>query len=146
MAGGAAGKGKGAKGKNFKGFGGGKDGEKKEERMPHELAGKTDKDIRDPDSEIQNADWLAWYTDIQIKMQKVVEENKKVEDDILRRQNRYIMREMDYRQDIEELQAKLRITQDNGDSSEEEDQNENEEYKAEKIKQKYKPVVEKLKE
>jgi hypothetical protein len=30
-------------------------------------------------------------------MQKVVEENKKVEDDILRRQNRYIMREMDYR-------------------------------------------------
>tara|TARA_B110000285_G_C14588312_1_gene365234 strand:+ start:221 stop:331 length:111 start_codon:yes stop_codon:yes gene_type:complete len=36
-------------------------------------------------------------------MQKVVEENKKVEDDILRRQNRYIMRELDYRRDIEEL-------------------------------------------
>ena len=36
MAGGAAGKNKGAKGKNFKGFGIGRDGEKKEERMPHE--------------------------------------------------------------------------------------------------------------
>ena len=55
-------------------------------------------------------------------MQKVVEENKKVEDDILRRQNRYIMRELDYRRDIEELQAKLRVRLDNGDSSDEEDQ------------------------
>jgi len=52
MAGGAAGKNKGAKGKNFKGFGIGRDGEKKEERMPHELAGKTDKDIKDPDTDI----------------------------------------------------------------------------------------------
>ena len=69
------------------------------------MAGKTDKDIKDPDTDIQNADWLAWYTDIQIKMQKVIEENKKVEDDIMRRQERYIMRERDYRQNIEELQA-----------------------------------------
>ena len=82
MAGGAAGKNKGAKGKNFKGFGIGRDGEKKEERMPHErksyihspiitqthnllshlytyklfifniVAGKTDKDIKDPDTDI----------------------------------------------------------------------------------------------
>ncbi len=34
--GGAGGKGKGSKSKNFKGFGTGKDGDKKEEKMPHE--------------------------------------------------------------------------------------------------------------
>lgn len=49
------------------------------------VAGKTDKDIADPNNDIVNAEWLAWYTDIKIKMEKVVEENKKVEDDILRR-------------------------------------------------------------
>ena len=79
-------------------------------------------------------------------MQKVVEENKKVEDDILRRQNRYIMRELDYRRDIEELQAKLRVRLDNGDSSDEEDQELSEEQQAEKIRKKYKPVVDKLQE
>jgi hypothetical protein len=72
----------------------------KKELLPHETAGK---DIKDPNNDILNADWLAWYTDIQIKMQKVVEDNKKIEDDILRRQNRYIMREQDFRLQIEEL-------------------------------------------
>ena len=109
------------------------------------MAGKTDKDIRDPDTDIQNADWLAWYTDIQIKMSKVIEENKKVEDDILRRQNRYIMREQDYRQNIEELQAQLRIRLDNNDSSDEDDVG-GEDPQGEKIKRKYKPVVDKLKQ
>lgn len=109
------------------------------------MAGKTDKDIRDPDTDIQNADWLAWYTDIQIKMSKVIEENKKVEDDILRRQNRYIMREQDYRQNIEELQAQLRIRLDNNDSSDEDDLG-GEDPQGEKIKRKYEPVVEKLKQ
>ena len=66
----------------------------KKEALPHESAGK---DIKDPNNDIQNADWLSWYTEIQIKMQKVNEENKKIENDILRRQNRYIMREQDYR-------------------------------------------------
>ena len=42
------------------------------------VAGKTDKDIADPNNDIVNAEWLAWYTDIKIKMEKVVEENKKV--------------------------------------------------------------------
>ena len=66
----------------------------KKEALPHESAGK---DIKDPNNDIQNADWLSWYNEIQIKMQKVNEENKKIENDILRRQNRYIMREQDYR-------------------------------------------------
>lgn len=109
------------------------------------MAGKTDKDIRDPDTDIQNADWLAWYTDIQIKMSKVIEENKKVEDDILRRQNRYIMREQDYRQNIEELQAQLRIRLDNNDSSDEDDVG-GEDPQGEKIKRKYEPVIDKLKQ
>lgn len=109
------------------------------------MAGKTDKDIRDPDTDIQNADWLAWYTDIQIKMSKVIEENKKVEDDILRRQNRYIMREQDYRQNIEELQAQLRIRLDNNDSSDEDDLG-GEDPQGEKIKRKYEPVIDKLKQ
>ena len=108
------------------------------------VAGKTDKDIKDPDTDIQNADWLAWYTDIQIKMQKVIEENKKVEDDIKRRQDRYIKREMDYRQNIEELQAQLRIRLDNGDSSDE-DELEGEDPQGERIKRKYQPVINKLK-
>ena len=74
----------------------------RKEILPHEVAGK---DIKDPNNDILNADWLSWYTDIQIKMQKVTEENKKIENDILRRQNRYIMREQDYRVNIEELQG-----------------------------------------
>jgi len=54
------------------------------------------------------------------------------------------MRELDYRQNIEELQAKLRVRLDNGDSSDEEDQELSEEQQAEKIRKKYKPVVDKL--
>ena len=42
------------------------------------VAGKTDKDIADPNNDIVNAEWLAWYTEIKIKMEKVVEENKKI--------------------------------------------------------------------
>ena len=49
------------------------------------MAGKTDKDIADQNNEITTSDWFAWYTDIQLKMQKVIEENKKIGDDIIRR-------------------------------------------------------------
>lgn len=77
-------------------------------------------------------------------MQKVIEENKKVEDDINRRQDRYIKREMDYRQNIEELQAQLRIRLDNGDSSDE-DELEGEDAQGQRFKRKYDPVVQKLK-
>mgnify|MGYP003321452640 CR=1 FL=1 len=41
----------------------------KRELLPHEVAGK---DIKDPNNDILNADWLSWYTDIQIKMQKTI--------------------------------------------------------------------------
>lgn len=105
----------------------------KKELLPHEMAGK---DIKDPNNDILNADWLTWYTDIQIKMQKVLEENKKIENDILRRQNRYIMREQDYRLQIEELQAQLRIRLDNDDSDDGENPG--------KPKTKMHPVIEKL--
>ena len=69
-------------------------------------------------------------------MQKVNEENKKIENDILRRQNRYIMREQDYRLQIEELQGQLRIRLDNDEDTGEDNPN--------KPKTKMHPVIDKL--
>ena len=40
---------------------------------------------------------------------KVKEENKKIENDIIRRHDRYIMREGDYRKQIDDLQRELRV-------------------------------------
>ena len=37
------------------------------------------------------------------------EENKKVENDIIRRHDRYIMREQEYRKQIDDLQRELRV-------------------------------------
>lgn len=47
---------------------------------------------------------------------------------------------MDYRQNIEELQAQLRIRLDNGDSSDE-DELEGEDAQGQRFKRKYDPVV-----
>ena len=55
------------------------------------------------------------------------------------------MREQDYRQNIEELQAQLRIRLDNNDSSDEDDVG-GEDPQGEKIKRKYEPVIDKLKQ
>jgi hypothetical protein len=52
---------------------------------------------------VKTNEWYQWFCEIQIKLQKVQEENKKVEGDILRRHERYIMREQEYRKSIDDL-------------------------------------------
>jgi len=68
-------------------------------------------DLSNPSTDIKTTDWLQWYTEIQIKLQKVKEENKKIEDDTTRRQSRYIEREQNYRKSIDDLQRELRVRQ-----------------------------------
>ena len=46
---------------------------------------------------------------MQNRHQKVLESNNKIKNDIDKRQERYIKREQEYRKNIEELQAQLRI-------------------------------------
>jgi len=42
-------------------------------------------DLSNPSPDIKTTDWLQWYTEIQTKLQKVKEENKKIDDDTSRR-------------------------------------------------------------
>ena len=57
---------------------------------PKLVAGK---DLQDPNIDVKTNEWYSWYCEIQTKLQKQQDENNKVDDDILRRQNRYIERE-----------------------------------------------------
>ena len=66
----------------------------KEEMLPHEVANK---DLKDPNCEVRPDEWYQWYCDIHNKLEKVNDENKKIEEDINNRAKRYIMREKDYR-------------------------------------------------
>ena len=49
------------------------------------------------------------YGDISTKLEQQVEENKKIQEDLQRRQDRYMKREMEYRKHIEDLQRELRV-------------------------------------
>ena len=71
----------------------------KEEKAPHEIA-EVDMSVL---SEVKTQQLYQWFCEIQIKLHKVEEENKKIENDILRRHERYIMREGDYRKQIDDL-------------------------------------------
>ena len=57
----------------------------------------------DPNGVITQQEWYQWYVDVQQRLAKVNEENKKIEGDIDRRQTRFINREQDFRRNIEEL-------------------------------------------
>lgn len=65
----------------------------KDEKAPHEIA-EVDMSVL---SEVKTQQLYQWYCEIQVKLNKVQEENKKIEHDIVRRHERYIMREGDYR-------------------------------------------------
>ena len=67
------------------------------------------KDISDPNAEIQTKEWYQWYCEIKVKKQRVEDENKKILDDIQRRENRFHSREGDYRSTIGNLQRELRV-------------------------------------
>ena len=68
-------------------------------------------DLSNPSPDTKTTDWLQWYTEIQVKLQKVKEDNKKIEDDTNRRQQRYVEREANYRKSIDDLQRELRVRQ-----------------------------------
>ena len=49
------------------------------------------------------------YGDISAKLESQQEENKKIQEDLTRRQERYMKRELEYRKHIEDLQRELRV-------------------------------------
>ena len=74
-----------------------------------EFATVEGRDIFNEDEEIIGNEWYQWLCQINIQKQAVEDELKKINDDIERRSLRFIRREHKFRQDIEELQDKLRI-------------------------------------
>ena len=54
-------------------------------------------------------EWQNFFHEAAVKFDNQVEENKKLTDDLMRRQDRYIKREQEYRRHIDELQRELRI-------------------------------------
>ena len=74
----------------------------KTELYPHETAGKNidDKNDKSGACDITPNEWYQWHSEVTIKLEKVREDNKKINDDIMRRQARYMRREQDYRCDI----------------------------------------------
>jgi hypothetical protein len=60
-------------------------------------------DLNNAPSDIKTTDWLQWYSEIQMKLQKVKEENYKIEADISKRGERYVTREHNYRDTIDDL-------------------------------------------
>ena len=42
-------------------------------------------DLSNPSSDIKTNEWYQWFCEIQVKLQKVKEENKKIDDDTQRR-------------------------------------------------------------
>ena len=80
--------------------------QEREEMLPHQLANV---DLQNPSTNVKTNEWYQWFCEIQMKLQKVEEENKKVEGDIHRRHDRYILRETEYRNTIDDLQRELRV-------------------------------------
>ena len=48
------------------------------------------KDLNDPNIDVKPNEWYSWYCDIQARLQKQNDQNEKIEQDILKRQNRYV--------------------------------------------------------
>eukprot|EP00347_Sterkiella_histriomuscorum_P016962 403351189 len=69
---------------------------------PHMQLGKDIKDIK-------SHEWYQMYGDISVKLESQLEENKKIQEDLQRRQDRYQKRELEYRKHIEDLQRELRV-------------------------------------
>ena len=67
--------------------------------------------MNDPESykDVPSNEWFQFFTEIIDKTQKVLDENKKLENDIERRQKRYVDRERNNRKKIDELQEDLKI-------------------------------------
>ncbi|CDW74794.1 UNKNOWN [Stylonychia lemnae] len=63
------------------------------------------KDVKD----IKTHEWYQMYGDISSKLESQLEENKKIQEDLARRQDRYQKRELEYRKHIEDLQRELRV-------------------------------------
>jgi Ser-tRNA(Ala) deacylase AlaX len=70
---------------------------------------KIDLDNRETYKDAQPSDWYECFTQIIEKTQKVMEENNKIENDLRRRQERFIRREQANREKIDELQEDLKI-------------------------------------
>ncbi len=49
------------------------------------------------------------YGEISTRLESQIEENKKLHEDLMRRQDRYIKREQEFRKHIDELQRELRV-------------------------------------
>lgn len=62
-----------------------------------------------PSQDIKTSDWLQWYSEIQTKLHKVKEENRKIQDDTNKRHERYVEREQNYRSSINNMQRELRV-------------------------------------
>jgi hypothetical protein len=58
--------------------------------------------LKDP-ANAKGSDYYSIYGSISTQLEKQIEENKKLEEDINRRQDRYIKREEEYRKHINEL-------------------------------------------
>ena len=68
-------------------------------------------DLNEPETynQANPSDWYECFTQIIEKTQKVLDENNKIENDIRRRQERFIRREQENRKKIDELQEDLKI-------------------------------------
>jgi hypothetical protein len=69
---------------------------------PHELLGIDPKDIK-------SIQWYQLLGEISTLLDAQVDENKKIQEDLRRRRERYSKRELEYRKNIDELQHQLRI-------------------------------------
>lgn len=63
------------------------------------------KDVKD----IKSHEWYQMYGEISSSLEGQLEENKKLHEDLLRRQDRYVKREQEYRKHIDDLQRELRV-------------------------------------
>lgn len=57
-------------------------------------------DLNDPSPDIKTSDWLQWYSEIQQKIESMRDQNRKIEYDINKREDRYKEREEKYREHI----------------------------------------------
>lgn len=69
---------------------------------PHDLLGIDPKDIK-------SIQWYQLLGEISVLLDSQVDENKKIQEDLRRRRERYSKRELEYRKHIDELQRELRI-------------------------------------
>lgn len=63
------------------------------------------KDLKD----VKSHEWYQMYGDISVKLESQLEENRKIQEDLARRQDRYMKRELEYRKHIDDLQRELRV-------------------------------------